>query len=350
MEAAAGEREGGREAGQGLIGRLREAGPSGDRAKTKRASEREREQQQQQQQPLLTPILFIIFNRPEQTVRVFDAIRKARPKQLFIAADGPRSKKAGEKELCEAARVIAAKIDWPCEVRTRFKDKNIGCKLHVSSAISWFFEHVEEGIILEDDCLPVQSFFPYCTELLERYRNNSQIMHVSSVNFLNDDEITNHSTSYHFSRHPHVWGWATWRRAWNKYDLNMTHLDTLINMPVAKDLFLNKKYLKFWINFCKNIRDKNIDTWDAQWQYTLMYNNGCAITPHFNLIENIGFGADATHTKDANSVTKKAIELTKPLNHPKTIYIDKIADAHLAQRMYMRSLWKKIILKLQLLK
>jgi len=293
------------------------------------------------------PILFIIFNRPEKTRRVFDAIQKARPKQLFIAADGPHSDRTEDIKLCKETRAVVEKIDWPCEVKTRFQDANVGCKIGVSSAINWFFAHVDEGIILEDDCIPVSSFFTYCADLLEQYRDNSQIMHINGTSFLNDNEITDHRFSYHFSRHPHVWGWATWRRAWNKYDINMTHLDDLIDTPIARELFLNKKYLKFWITFCKNIRDKHVDTWDAQWQYTLMYNNGCAITPHFNLIENIGFGPDATHTKNEDFVGKHVTELSQPLRHPIAISIDKIADAHLARRIYMQGIWKKIICRIQ---
>ncbi|MEI6057422.1 MAG: nucleotide-diphospho-sugar transferase [bacterium] len=293
------------------------------------------------------PILFIIFNRPEKTQRVFDAIRKARPTRLFISADGPREGRIGEKELCEKARAIVKNVDWPCDVKTRFQEKNLGCKINASSSVTWMFQHVEEGIILEDDCLPTQSFFPYCAELLEKYRDTPEVMHVNSTSFLPREETGNPSLSYHFSRCPQLWGWATWRRAWQQYDIQMTHLDTLQKTSGTEKLFSNKKYLKFWIKHCKHIRKKNVDTWDAQWQYTLLYKGGCVITPHFNLIENIGFGPDATHTKDSAHNTEPVSEIDSPLRHPTSIIIDQKADARLIEKMYMKSLWEKIISRLQ---
>lgn len=293
------------------------------------------------------PILFIIFNRPEKTRLVFEAIRKARPTYLFIAADGPREHKSGEKELCETTRAVLKNIDWPCEVKTRFQEKNLGCKINASSAVTWMFEHVEEGIIIEDDCLPVQAFFSFCKELLEYYRHSPQIMHINGTSFLEASETSEPALSYHFSQCPQMWGWATWRRAWQQYDISMRHLDTLVEKPGIYDLFLRKKYLKFWIRHCKHIRDKNVDTWDAQWQYTLMYKNGYVVAPHFNLIKNIGFGPEATHTKGTNDTEVPVTENPGPLHHPAYIGPDKKSDARLMDKIYIRSLWKKIASRLQ---
>ena len=160
----------------------------------------------------MTPaVLFIIFNRPETTQRVFDAIRLAKPTRLYIAADGPRENKTGEKELCEQARKIAQNVDWDCEVKTLFQKENLGCGKAVSHAISWFFENEDMGIILEDDCLPHQSFFKYCEELLEKYKNNDRIGIISGNNFQKKRKIG--SFSYYFSDIVNIWGWATWARS-----------------------------------------------------------------------------------------------------------------------------------------
>jgi hypothetical protein len=266
----------------------------------------------------------------------------ARPAKLFIAADGPRGEKIGEYELCKKAREVTNKVDWPCDVKKRFQEKNLGCKINASTAVTWFFENVSEGIILEDDCLPVASFFPYCRELLEHYRNSPQIMQINGTNLFSPEKSVNPTYSYTFSRCPILWGWATWRRAWQQYDISMTHLDDLINIPRTEALFSNEKYLKFLIKHCKHIRDKNVDTWDAQWQYTLMYNGGYAITPYTNLVENIGFGPDATHTNDSKYIGIPTTKLVTPLKHPPIIVADKRADALLIKKLYMRSIVKKV--------
>ena len=159
-----------------------------------------------------TPVLFLIFNRPELTEKVFQKIQDAQPKYLFVAADGPRDNKYGEKDLCEKTRaVVLENITWECEVKTLFRTENLGCRTAVSSAINWFFENVEEGIILEDDTVPDNSFFSYCQALLEKYRNHEQIMMITGDNF--QDGIKRGNGSYYFSRYVHIWGWASWRRA-----------------------------------------------------------------------------------------------------------------------------------------
>ena len=169
---------------------------------------------------LKTPILFLIFNRLDTTRRVFEEIRKQKPRQLFVASDGPRVNKDGEREIVEKTRkLVLDNIDWECEVKTLFRGENLGCKIAVSSAIDWFFENIEEGIILEDDCLPAQSFFGYCEELLEKFREDGRISVISGDNF--QFGWRNTSDSYYFSKNCHIWGWATWRRAWERYDVEM---------------------------------------------------------------------------------------------------------------------------------
>jgi len=193
--------------------------------------------------PLYTPILFLIFNRPDTTQKVFNAIRKAKPKQFFIAADGSPPDREGEIEKCQKSRKIATSVDWDCEVKTLFRDKNLGCKIAISSAIDWFFENVEEGIILEDDCLPHQSFFWFCQELLEYYRNDTRIMHISGDNFQFGRKRG--EGSYYFSKYSHVWGWATWRRAWKCFDINMKSFEEFKAENQINSIFQSKQQQKY---------------------------------------------------------------------------------------------------------
>ena len=261
-------------------------------------------------------ILLIIFNRPQLSAQVFERIRAVKPTKLFIAADGPRTGKSGDK-------------------------------IHVSRAITWFFEHVEEGIILEDDCLPNSSFFSFCTEMLEYYRKESSIVHIDGSNFLTAKEITDPTKSYRFSRCAHVWGWATWKRAWNMYDINMTHLNTLAASSSARSLFSKKKYLDFWIKHCGHIGMKNIDTWDAQWQYSILYNSGIVISPNINMIENIGFGADATHTTSKNTHILETKTLNVPIQHTSSLSVDMVADAKLMDKLYIRNFWQRVLSRIK---
>jgi hypothetical protein len=288
-------------------------------------------------------VLLIIFNRPNLTARVFEAVRKSRPEKLFIAADGPRTGKTGEVDLCEESRKIVRMVDWPCDIKTRFQTNNLGCKMHVGSAISWFFDNVEEGIVLEDDCLPGTAFFSFCDELLEKYRSNENIMHINGTTFLTTQEISDTLCDYHFSRCAHVWGWATWRRAWNKYDLNMLHIDSLAKSDFARNIFLKNKYLDFWIKHFKHISKNNIDTWDAQWQYSILNNNGLVISPNENLVKNIGFGFDATHTSSENGYMLPVGEIPDPLRGPDKISVDMNADSNLMEKIYIRSFRQKMM-------
>src|SRR5271165_4717676 len=167
-----------------------------------------------------SPILFLVFNRPETTRRVFETIRAARPPKLYVSADGPRAGRAGEPQRCDEARRIATSVDWPCEVKTLFRDANLGCKMGVSTGISWFFDQEPEGIILEDDIVPLPSFFDYCDELLARYRDDERVAMISGCNpIANDFRV---DESYFFARFCGIWGWASWRRAWRHYDVNIS--------------------------------------------------------------------------------------------------------------------------------
>lgn len=247
---------------------------------------------------LKTPILFIIFNRPETTKKVFEVIRQAKPKKLFIAADGPRDSKPNEKELCEKVKKIATQIDWDCEVKTLFREKNLGCGKAVSSAITWFFENVEEGIILEDDCLPDLSFFKFCSELLDKHRLDEKVFMISGDNFL--PESLRLKESYYFSKFAHIWGWATWRRAWKKYDFQMKDFPIFLSQKKITEIWKDRNTQKYWLEKFNEVYKHKIDTWDYQWVYTIWKNNGFSIAPNVNLISNIGFGIEGTHTLNKN--------------------------------------------------
>lgn len=240
-----------------------------------------------------TPILFLIFNRPDTTQKVFDVIKRVQPKQLFVAADGPRSNKLGEKEKCEETRKIINQINWDCEVRTLFRDENLGCGKAVSGAITWFFKNVEEGIILEDDCLPNESFFTFCKLLLEKYRYNDEIAIISGNNF-NKQKIGN--ADYYFSKISHIWGWATWRRTWNKYDIKISEYTNFKKEKKIEKIWSNSRFQKYWIYIFDEVYNNNIKTWDYQLVFSLFLNNSLCICPNVNLVSNIGFGKDFTNT------------------------------------------------------
>lgn len=282
-------------------------------------------------------VLFLIFNRPDQTARTFEAIRQARPARLYIAADGPRTYRPDDAERCARVRAIATAIDWPCEVRTLFRDQNLGCKKAISSAIDWFFEQEADGIILEDDCYPAASFFPYCEELLERYRDDLRVMSICGSNSLRPKEEEVEEASYFFSRHCRVWGWATWRRAWQHYDVDME------SWPIYRA----KRQLRVWSdceedfeNFWTRVLDRTyageVDTWDYQWMFACWANGGLSCRPRYNMISNLGFGADATHTFDPNSIDGNAPvhEIEFPLRHPTAVLRDFRADQTTQERQF----------------
>ena len=262
------------------------------------------------------PILFLVFNRPSPTRKVFNTIRKIKPAYLYIAADGPRKNIKGEKDICLLVRKIATHIDWDCEVKTLFREENVGCGKAVSQAITWFFEQVEEGIILEDDCLPDLSFFYYCSALLERYRFDTRVFSISGNNLLGKAWKAN-AHSYFWAL-PGIWGWATWRRAWIYYDYKMLGWeDPAIKDYVRKGLKTNEWYEFYYPMFEATFYGK-LDAWDVQWLYTTIINEGLAANPSVNLVRNIGFGGQATNTKDKNSPIPllSANSMVFPLKHP----------------------------------
>ena len=272
-----------------------------------------------------TPILFLIFNRPDTTREVFRAISNIKPERLYIAADGCRKNKAGEYEKCEQARLIVKDINWECSVNTLFSDENKGCGKAVSEAISWFFANEEEGIILEDDVVPHPDFFPYCEELLEKYRNVDNVKFISGRNYLFGEKTDEYS--YYFSAFNHVWGWAGWRKTWEIYDFSLEQKSEESFEKAIRYYFDDINAIRFWKIVFKKMKYGMIDTWDYQLTISLWFDRAISIIPNTNLVRNIGFAPDATHTKKANRLLSEyESKPILPLKHPNNIIQNKEAD------------------------
>lgn len=239
------------------------------------------------------PIAFIIFNRPEVTARTFGVIARIKPRQLFVISDGARPNRPGEAELVARTRKILDRITWPCEIRTNFSEINLGCKRRVSSGISWVFDHVDKAVILEDDCFPSSTFFRYCEAMLERYKEDKRVFSISGSNF---DGVAGESGHY-FSRYALMWGWATWRDRWQHYVLNPTDY----NWVVFRTWWSRPVALLYWLLLFRELAAGRIDTWDYQWILTVWRHRALSCRPSKNLVANIGFGQQATHTTNASS-------------------------------------------------
>ncbi|KOP39509.1 MULTISPECIES: hypothetical protein [unclassified Flavobacterium] len=280
-----------------------------------------------------TPILFLIFNRPDTTKVVFDEIKKQKPKYLFIAADGARSNVIQDAKKCKITRdLVLEGIDWDCEVKTLFRDENLGCGLAVSQAITWFFDNVEQGIILEDDCLPHPSFFNYCHELLEKYKENQNIFAINGSNLLQGKKVGD--ASYFFSDYVFVWGWASWRRAWQHYDFDFKHLENFKVNNLIKRIDDRTVFKKYWIPIFEKVLNKEIDTWDYQWSFSIWNNQGIVIAPNTNLISNMGFGVNATHTTGQSPFENLSTQDIGKIIHPKNIKVDKTADRYISDNCF----------------
>ena len=275
-------------------------------------------------------VLFIIFNRPETTARVLAAIRQARPPRLYIAADGPRPDREGEEERCREARSVAAAVDWPCEVKTLFRARNLGCRHAPFSAISWFFKHEPEGIILEDDVLPHPDFFPFCDTLLEYYRDTPGVMQITGNNF--QLGVRRGEAPYYFSRFGHIWGWASWARAWNLCDISMPgYLEFMRDEFPARNNFSGREGLppeaaEHFASVFRKIDRGMLDSWGYSWQYCLFRHNGLTATPNHALAENIGFIGGAHYAGDSLFAHFAAAPLPGPLSHPVNVVADDKAD------------------------
>jgi hypothetical protein len=281
--------------------------------------------------PCLTPIIFIIFRRPNLTARVFEVIRQAQPRKLLVVADGPRY--AAEAILCQKTRSITEKIDWECEVLRNYSETNLGSRGRVSSGLNWAFEQVEAAIILEDDCLPHASFFRYCETLLEYYRDDQRVMVVSGNNFQNGQQRTPYS--YYFSKYNHCWGWATWRRAWKYWEMNSEKWIEFRNSGLISTVCNDVSEAKYWQDiFDRIFFEEKPDAWDYPWTFACWSQGGLTALPKVNLVSNIGFGSEATHTLEDSPCANLSISDVGEIIHPPFILQHQEADQYTFENFF----------------
>lgn len=289
---------------------------------------------------LNAPVVFVIFNRPDKAAITFEAIAKAKPKKLLVIADGARSHVVGEYARCQETRAIIDRVDWECEVLKNFSEVNLGCKMRLATGLDWVFQMVPEAIILEDDCLPAPEFFQFCDELLEHYRFDEDVGMISGCNF--QEGIKRGGADYYFSQFCHIWGWATWARAWQKYDVQIAAWPQLQSTGWLKDLGLTKSEQKHWEKSFNKVYSQGLDTWDHQWTFACWKNKMISAMPNINLISNIGFGEGATHTQGRSIFSNIPTgSLRFPLIHPNQVELDMEADRFTAKHQFTDSyLWK----------
>ena len=273
-----------------------------------------------------TPIVLIIFNRPGHTLRVLERLAIARPRKLYVVADGPRKDVPEEENECLRTRDLIDKIDWDCQISNNYADSNLGCRKRVSSGLDWVFSEVDSAIILEDDCLPDLSFFGFCNELLEHYATDERVMAISGDNFQFGRQRT--YDSYYFSRYFHCWGWATWRRAWQYYDAEMALWPEIRDRQRLRDILCDYLTVRYWQNRFQQTYEGHIDTWDYVWTLSCWQQHGLCILPSASLVSNIGFGVGGTHHATAYSpfANMPTESIAFPLTHPKVVIQNSRAD------------------------
>jgi len=282
-----------------------------------------------------TAVLFIVFNRPGVTAQVFEQIRRARPPRLYVAADGPRPDRPDDIEHCRLTRAVIDGVDWPCELHTRFQDENIGCRDAVSSAINWFFANEERGIVLEDDCLPESTFFGFCEQMLERYQDDTRIGHITGTAFFDDSSLQGIDSDYVFSRHITVWGWASWRRAWRDFDLEIPSWNGFPVERLMPSMYPWRPERMVRAHDNTRAHTGSANAWDYQWSFTNRSQSRLAVVPRRNQIVNIGFGDGATHTRFRAWYTPRCSSpLPQTLRHPPFVVADHRYDRMLSMRLY----------------
>lgn len=271
-------------------------------------------------------VLLLVFNRPKHTARVFEAIRAARPTKLYVAGDGPRMCQEGDIESCDEVHSIVTRVDWPCELRTLFRKQNHGCKNGVASGINWFFDNEEQGIILEDDCVPHPDFFDFCDALLKRYADDERIWVITGDNFQNGRHRG--EAAYYFSRYNHCWGWATWRRAWKHYRADIPFWSQWRRSRRWNESLSDPVERRYWTRIFSQVFRGKIDSWAYPWTACVWYHGGLTATPNANLVTNIGFGEEATHTRSGRYDTRVTSAALGELSHPLEVVRDADADRY----------------------
>jgi hypothetical protein len=267
---------------------------------------------------------------------VLQAIAQVRPQKLFVIADGPRPDRPEEIEQCEKTRSLIRQIDWNCEVHKNFTEINQGIRRRIPSGLDWAFEQVNQAIILEDDCVPHPSFFRFCEELLERYRETPSIGQISGFHEVPADD----QYSYHVSMYPRIWGWATWRRAWRRYNDDVGRWDALLKKEPGQWLLQKPRQLRYWRWIHQKVSEGKIQSWDYRWLFSLWHADMVAISPNTNLVRNVGLGhSDATHTRRKKpSMAVQAVGTSFPLRHLPNLRPDHALDALVENVSYRPSM------------
>lgn len=291
-----------------------------------------------------TPIVFVVFNRPDVTAASFAQIRHLRPSRLFVVADGPRVDRPGEADKVARTREVAMAVDWPCEVTPIFADENMGCGRRVSTGITAAVESVDRVIVLEDDCIADPSFFSYCDEMLTRYADDQRVMAVSGNNYQLGRRHSN--ASYYFSKYPHCWGWATWRRAWQHFDLKASAWPAFRDADGLATMCDNEFEQKYWIEIFDKVHVGRSKSWAFPWLLACWMQHGLTILPEVNLVSNIGFGDDATHTRRKSKVAELRTQPLGPINHPawvtRNVAADRFTDKLMFSGAVRRDVFKRV--------
>ena len=293
---------------------------------------------------LETPVALLIYNRPEPTARVLAAIARARPKKLFVVGDGPRGDRAGDADRVAAARAVLERVDWPCEVRTNYSAANLGCRRRVASGLDWVFENVPEAIILEDDCVADPSFFGFCEQLLARFRDDRRVHSISGTNFFDQVPWTPHS--YFFSKYFLCWGWATWRRAWRSFDASLRDWPAWRHEGRLASFAESADEQRYWAQLFDAVSRGELDSWATAFAFASFRSAGFQVIPSVNLVSNIGFGGQATHTtRSEHRLANLPARSIGTLQHPAEVIRNEAADRHIFTHSYggrSQSRWKRL--------
>lgn len=270
-------------------------------------------------------VAVIIYNRPKHTEALYNCIRQIKPKKLFIIADGPKLNDEDDYQKCEQTRIIFDDIDWNIEtVKKNYSKTNMGLKSRVETGLDWVFENIDEAIVLEDDCIPSLEFFEFCSFGLNKYRDDHQIMAITGDNFQNGR--WRGDGSYYFSKYNHCWGWATWSRSWKKYDGDLTFWGEWRHTQRWLDLFERVDECRYWTEIFDQVSHGLINSWAYPWTAAVWFNGGITVTPNVNLVQNIGFGPEATNTKSKQNTQLVAFNKLGAIVSPSEIKIDVDAD------------------------
>lgn len=296
---------------------------------------------------MLPPVAIFGFIRPHTTAQVFARVREMQPSKLFLCLDAPREGRPADIEKCEAVKKIFEGVDWPCEVFKNYAEKNMGCRRRMASGISWVFEHVEEAILLEDDCVPHPSFFQFCGELLERYRHDMRVGMIAG--HVEHGRSLNKATSYYFDRFPTIIGWATWRRAWATFDAELEHWPRVKCTPCLEVVFPERRQIRRIEGWFDGVFHGKADSWATAWWLTFLRQGFLCAHPSVNLITNIGFGADSAHTTDRGSFcdNRPSEAMPFPLIHPLELVADIQEERNVLYYCYVPPYWRQILFRLR---